>query len=118
MQRIALTDDGITVTHVTADQLSAFGTVVRPGHTAVYDLPWNEVFVVSLTGTAWYPDRDVQVTLEIDVIWGETFEVRPDATGFTEALHELCRRSGTPVPALSLEDGQRVEVWHLMEDDD
>lgn len=98
MQRIEVTGEGITVTEVTEPLLSIYGKEMRPSATFVYALPWDEVSGVSLSAIELPPNGERWVDLTVDVTWGEYFEVHEDAEGFVDAVHELCRLSGLPVP--------------------
>ncbi|WP_238017276.1 hypothetical protein KZZ52_25455 [Dactylosporangium sp. AC04546] len=101
MQRIEVSAGGITVTLVTEPLVSMYGTVMRPGATSVSELPWDEVAGVALCAFELPPDGERRVTLTVDLTFGEFFEVHEEAEGFTDAVRELCRRSGLPVPDLT-----------------
>jgi len=98
VQRIAVTDEGITVTSVTEPVVSMYGKEMRPGATSVWVLPWDEISSVSLSATEFPPDGERWVALTVDLTWGEYVEVHEDAEGFTDTLHELCRLSGLSGP--------------------
>jgi hypothetical protein len=98
VQRIAVTNEGITVISVTEPVVSMYGKEMRPGTTSVYVLPWDEISNVSLSATEFPPDGTRWVVLTVDLTWGEYFEVHEDAEGFTDTLHELCHLSGLSAP--------------------
>lgn len=101
MQRIEVSAGGITVTLVSDPLVSRYGRVMRPGATSVSELPWDEVAGVALSVVGLPPDGERRVTLIVDLIYGEYLEVHEDAEGFTDAVRELCRHSGLPVPDLT-----------------
>jgi hypothetical protein len=99
VQRIEVTDDGITITTVTEPARSVFGKPMSRGSTSVDELTWDlihRVHIDVLDGLP--PDGDRWITLVVDLTFGEFVEVPETADGFTEAIEALCRRSGLPVP--------------------
>ena len=111
MQRIEVTGEGITVTLVTEPLISVYGKEMRPGVTAVYPLPWDEISGVWLSVIELPPDGDRWVTLTVDVTWGEYFEVHEGAEGFTDAVRELCRSSGLPAPDMTAPTMSAQVIW-------
>jgi hypothetical protein len=111
VQRIEVTGEGITVTLVTEPLVSMYGREMRPGATSVYALPWDEITSVSLSATEVAPDAERWVDLTVDVSWGEYFEVHEDAEGFADAIRELCRLSGFPVPEVAALTTAAQVIW-------
>jgi hypothetical protein len=111
VQRIEVTGDGVAVTYVTEPLVSAYGKEMRPGSTDLYELPWDELSGVSLAVTELPPDGERWITLVIDVIWGAYLEVHEDAEGFADAVHELCRLSGLPVPEYAASTTDGITIW-------
>ncbi|BCB75226.1 hypothetical protein GCM10022251_34170 [Phytohabitans flavus] len=111
MQRIEVTGEGITVTLVTEPLVSMYGKEMRPGATSVYALPWDEISGVSLSVTELAPDGERWVDLTVDVTWGEYFEVHQDAEGFADAVREVCRLSGLPVPDTAVLTTAAQVIW-------
>ncbi|HTJ37851.1 MAG TPA: hypothetical protein VL738_31850 [Dactylosporangium sp.] len=111
MQRIEVTGEGITVTSVIEPLISMYGKEMRPGATSVSALAWDEIATVALSAIELPPDGERRVELTVDVTWGEYFELHEDAEGFADAVRELCRRSGLPVPdAATLTTAGQV-IW-------
>ncbi|MFI5910611.1 MFS transporter [Dactylosporangium sp. NPDC051541] len=79
MERITVTDAGITVTSVVEPVLSMHGKEMRPAATVVSDLPWDEIAGVSLDPAG----------LTVDLTYGEYLEIHPDADGYAEAVSAL-----------------------------
>jgi hypothetical protein len=98
VQRVEVTDEGITVTSVIEPLVSMYGKEMRPGATSIYALTWDEISRVSLSAIELPPDGERWVEMTVDVTWGEYFEVHEHAEGFADALSELCRLSELPVP--------------------
>ncbi|WP_430782000.1 hypothetical protein [Actinoplanes sp. G11-F43] len=111
MQRIRVTDEGILVTYVEKPLISVFGNVVRPGSESEFLSPWDDVYTVWLGSVTYPPDEVPTPELTIDLVYGEYMEIHADAEGFGEAIGELCRRSGVPVPATY----EGTEIWFARE---
>lgn len=106
MQRIEVTDSGITLTEITEPLVSVFGREMRPGRTSVSELPWEEIEGTRLDAIA----QGDLVMLTVDVVYGEFIEVFADAEGFGAAVRELCLRSGVAVPDLDALPGEGVAL--------
>jgi len=107
VQRIEVTEVGITVTSVSEPVISVFGKEMRPGHTSVSELPWDEIFRVYIEVIELPTDGERWITLVVDLTWGEFLEVHDSAEGYAEAVRELCRLSGEPVP----EPAVAATIW-------
>ncbi|BBH68856.1 hypothetical protein ACTI_55410 [Actinoplanes sp. OR16] len=111
MQRIEITDDGVSVTWVVEPLVSVWGKEMRPGTTDVFDLPWQDVVSVSVTVTETPPDGDRWVALVVDVVNGEYLEVPADAEGFERAVRDLCRLAGHAVPDYARSSVAVAQIW-------
>ena len=111
MQRIEVTDGGITVTTVTEPLVSVFGKEMHPGTTSVFQLPWDEISTISLSATEFAPDNLRWASLTVDTTWGEYSEVPEEAEGFADAIRELTRRSGLPVPEVRSRSTFDEVIW-------
>jgi hypothetical protein len=111
VQRIEVTDDGVTVTSCVEPLISMHGREMRPGATSSCELPWAEISHVSLSAIELPPNGERWVDMTVDVIWGEYFEVHEDAEGFADALRELCRLSKLPVPDMSALPITGLVIW-------
>ncbi|GAA4975402.1 hypothetical protein [Actinoplanes utahensis] len=98
MQRIEVTEDGFTLTVVEEARYSVFGNEVYPRRTSVTEQPWDDIYRIRLTKVDWWPEEPPRICLEVDLTYGEYFEVTEDAEGFGEAVAEICRQVGVPVP--------------------
>lgn len=111
MQRIDVTDEGITVTEVVEPLLSMYGKEMRPGGTFVDTLPWGEVGSVSVSAIDLGPDGGRWLYLTVDLTWGEYVEVNLDAEEFVDNVRGLCRLSGLPVPDPATLTMARQVIW-------
>jgi hypothetical protein len=111
VQRIEVTDEGITVTLVAEPLLSVFGKEMRPGSTTVSALLWEEISDVSLSATQLEPDGVRCLTLTVDTSCGEYFEVHEGAGGLSEAVDHLCRASGISKPDVAALSGAGMVIW-------
>ena len=115
MQRIEVTDEGITVTSVIEPLVSMYGKEMRPGVTSIYALAWGEISCVSISAIELPPGGERWVEMAVDVTWGEYFEVHEDDEGFADALHELCRLSELPVPDMAALTVTGQVIWPGLE---
>ncbi|RSM50537.1 hypothetical protein DMB66_43190 [Actinoplanes sp. ATCC 53533] len=111
MQRIEVTEDGVTVTLEAQPLVSVFGKETRPGVASTDLLPWGEISSVSLSATRFAPDGRRWVTLTVDTTWGEYFEVHEDTEGLADAVLELCRMSGFPAPDARTLTASGQVIW-------
>ncbi|GAA0247593.1 hypothetical protein [Cryptosporangium japonicum] len=111
MQRIEVTDEGVTVTVVTEPLVSVFGKEMRPASTRVSTVPWAEIDDISLSAIDLEPDGARWVTLMVNTTYGEYLEVPEDAGGFTEVLGHLCRASGVPEPDVAALRAAEIVIW-------
>jgi hypothetical protein len=111
MQRIEVTDKGITVTLVTEPLVSMYGKEMRPGSTHVYALPWDEISEVALFATELEHNGERWVSLDVGLTWGEYFEIHEDAEGFGETVRELCQSSGIAVPDMASITTAGQVIW-------
>ncbi|MFI5841528.1 hypothetical protein ACIA8K_17660 [Catenuloplanes sp. NPDC051500] len=111
MQQIEVSGDGITVTLVTEPLLSAFGTEMRPGRTDVYTLPWSEISHIDLSAMSVEHGDARVIHLTVDTVYGEYLEVFEQAGGFADAVSDLCRLSGLPVPDVAATPETGVSIW-------
>ncbi|MDI6102770.1 hypothetical protein QLQ12_29535 [Actinoplanes sp. NEAU-A12] len=116
MDRVEITDEGVVVTRASEAEFSVFGTQTRPASTHVSSLPWEEIFRVTFQ-VSEIRGHWRWVSLVIDVVWGEYFEVHDDADGFAETVREFCRLSGLPVPDPATTPPGIVTIWPGPDDD-
>ena len=112
MQRIAISDSGVTITFTTPALISMYGTEMRPGSVDAYELPWDEVSVISVSVTEIPAAGWRSVHLTVDLTWGEFIEVDETAEGFADTLAKLSRLSGVVVPELATVTALDLELWH------
>ncbi|WP_328474809.1 hypothetical protein OHA21_16200 [Actinoplanes sp. NBC_00393] len=111
VQRIEVTNSGITVTTVTEPLVSVFGKEMRPGTTSIFQLSWSEISSTSLSATEFAPDNLRWVSLTVDTTWGEFSELPQEAEGFADAVRELTRRSRLAAPEVSTPGTFDELIW-------
>ncbi len=110
MDRVEITAEGVVVTSFSAAVFSVFGKQMSPATTYVSRLAWEEISGVTFQ-VSEIPEHGRWISLVVDVIWGEYFEVQDDAAGFAEAVREFCRLSGHPVPDPATTPHGIVTIW-------
>jgi hypothetical protein len=117
MDRVEVTGEVVVVTSTEEAAFSVFGTEVRPASTHVSSLPWADISGVTFQ-VSEIPGHRRWISLVVDVIWGEYYEVQAEADGFAEAVREFCRLSGRPVPDPAATPPGIVTIWPGDEDAD
>jgi hypothetical protein len=99
--RIVVDDDGIEVIRAAQGRTPAWTTA----------FPWEEIHSVAVM-VSELPDGERWVELDVSLIYGEFTTISARADGFADAVTDLARLGGVPVPDLATLDTD-YELWRM-----